>query len=261
MNHKYMPRLLKIAILSLFLLPLLSGCSSNVFNKSAAPSAPAGKQPVATTPVIPDCSCADAAKNCCADCALGSRCGGGFLFATSSAGSLIAAPGGCQTNNCVKDEAGNPCFNSVLKTASTTCSGLDNAWEEKLTWTTAEAADAATYSTSTGQTNTSIAAGSATPHPAAAYCDQLDTNGFDDWYLPARDEWEQLFKASNFCQFAKKTDCAKLIGNPLADLNGGLYWSSTGDTGKNAWGINASNGDSQVYQGTLPATVRCIRRF
>lgn len=94
---------------------------------------------------------------------------------------------------------------------------------------------------------------------AADYCARLQASGFDDWRLPDKSELTELFKASNFCLFSKKSDCIKSAA-PISDLSGGLYWSADSENG-NAWGLNFSNGEGQIYQGQIKASVRCIRKI
>lgn len=59
--------------------------------------------------------------------------------------------------------------------------------------TTNTASPAATQTLNNGPAATAamVAAGS---HPAAAFCAGLTINGFSDWYLPARDELELLYR-------------------------------------------------------------------
>lgn len=59
------------------------------------------------------------------------------------------------------------------------------------TWKPAATATAGTDSVIDGPANTAamIAAGAA-DHPAADFCDTLSIGGYDDWYMPARNELE-----------------------------------------------------------------------
>lgn len=73
---------------------------------------------------------------------------------------------------------------------------------------------------------------------AAQACDALVINGFDDWYLPSRDELHYLY--------------GHLQMNSLGNLENGSYWSSTaGGTASLAdtWGFwceDFSNGEQSL---------------
>lgn len=68
--------------------------------------------------------------------------------------------------------------------------------EAILQWKTGRTTTSGTTSTNDGWANTQamIQAGSAA-HPAAAFCRGLNINGYDDWYMPARDELEILYRS------------------------------------------------------------------
>lgn len=96
-------------------------------------------------------------------------------------------------------------------------------------------------------------------HPAAAFCKSLSIGGFDDWYLPSRDELHMLWR--NLGPRRKNTpdlfreDAAEAF---VADW----YWSSTefaSDVGY-AWVLDfddgyQSNGSKNYYN-----AVRAVRR-
>lgn len=65
-----------------------------------------------------------------------------------------------------------------------------------LQWKTSNTATAGTESVNDGLANTNamIAAG-ASIHPAAQFCSGLNINGYQDWYLPAKDELEICYRA------------------------------------------------------------------
>lgn len=64
-----------------------------------------------------------------------------------------------------------------------------------LTWKSANTTTAGTTSTWDGASNTAamIAAG-ASAHPAAQFCKNLTIGGFTDWFLPAKDQLELLYR-------------------------------------------------------------------
>jgi hypothetical protein len=105
----------------------------------------------------------------------------------------------------------------------------------------------------TGDTNTAaIIAGCSTPGIAASICDNLDLNGYTDWYLPSVDElWQMFLQRASIGGFATN-----------------LYWSSTefwstdDSSGEGAWivwfdGDGLSGWTSKA--GVL--NVRCVRKF
>lgn len=65
----------------------------------------------------------------------------------------------------------------------------------KLAWKTSQTTTTGTGSINDGlgNTNAMIAAG-ASAHPAANFCNNLTINGYNDWYLPAKDELEILYR-------------------------------------------------------------------
>ncbi len=113
-------------------------------------------------------------------------------------------------------------------------------------------------SLSNGIPNTAIlSAFEAIAHPAAHYCGHLVQGGYDDWYLPARDELTQV--------------CANRAA--IGGFSPGSYWSSTEadpsalgqfTADHNAWSVSfPSCGASQHF--SFPSkknlmAVRCVRR-
>jgi len=82
---------------------------------------------------------------------------------------------------------------------------------------------------------------------AAKLCQELSFNGFDDWFLPSRDE---LLLMNN------------LTRNGLGDFDSDYYWTSTADGDK--WAMIVS----LLYSGSVgsdyrarPHNVRPIRAF
>jgi hypothetical protein len=102
-----------------------------------------------------------------------------------------------------------------------------------------------------GQQNTKdIVAGCTDEVFAAKYCDELESEGFDDWYLPSIEELELMYN--------------QLYVNGLVDnLKDGRYWSSTEDFSYGAWVLNFKTGEREnsnsKYNKDL--TSRAIRRF
>jgi hypothetical protein len=67
----------------------------------------------------------------------------------------------------------------------------ESSSEEFKTSQTASPAATQTLNDGPAATAAMVSAGS---HPAAAFCDGLTIGGFSDWYLPARDELELLYR-------------------------------------------------------------------
>ena len=154
-----------------------------------------------------------------------------------------------------------------------------------LAWKTSNLTTAGTTSINDGQANTNamIAAG-ASAHPAANFCNNLTINGYDDWYLPAKDELEILYRylkpstTANYTDSGANTSSVPTTGNYTSGnpaqtsvtifrtgnseaFNESYYWSST----------EYSSTDGQVqffYVGsqtsatkTRPYYVRGVRRI
>lgn len=100
-------------------------------------------------------------------------------------------------------------------------------------------------SSSDGQANTLEVVTELGEGDYAAYtCDNLETFGFLDWYLPSIDELDAMYQ--------NKAE--------IGGMDSGLFWSSTEAGASIAKEINFSNG-SQINDGkTMTRKVRCVRR-
>jgi len=102
-----------------------------------------------------------------------------------------------------------------------------------------------------GDANTSaINAGCNEADIAAKICDDLDLNGYNDWFLPSLDELREMY-------------LQKLAISGFSDW---LYWSSTeaGDAEspeESAWVVSFNDGLYGYTTKEYPVTVRCIRKF
>ncbi len=101
-----------------------------------------------------------------------------------------------------------------------------------------------------GNTNTLHAIGSYL-HPAAYYCKNLTTGGYNTWYLPAKNELMMLISNQNKTPFGTNNK-----------FNTGFYvWSSSEVDPTNAWSVRWSTG--LLYNGgnkTNTFNVRAVRR-
>lgn len=99
----------------------------------------------------------------------------------------------------------------------------------------------------TGNQNTiDIMAGCSTAGIAARICGDLDLNGYTDWYLPSKDELNQLY----LNQVA--------IGGFSYN---GFYWSSSEGSASFAWLQNVGGSDQSGLNKFNPGYVRAIRAF
>jgi hypothetical protein len=88
---------------------------------------------------------------------------------------------------------------------------------------------------------------------AAQNCSGYSIEGFDDWYLPSKDELNLLFKAKYIINKA-------LTGNASAQaLTKDTYWTSTERNADEAYLIEF--GRTKIVAKTTPAGVRAIRAF
>ncbi|UTW01236.1 DUF1566 domain-containing protein [Marinomonas rhizomae] len=130
-------------------------------------------------------------------------------------------------------------------------------------------------------------------HPAAQFCSNLNIGGFNDWYLPARDELELLYrnlKSNTLNNSLGSRDGGDNQGeNSNSDPLGiaytsvepaqsvalefkfggfeyfasGMYWSSTeGGAGVHLhWWQSFQNGQQRVFNRIYEAHVRAVRRI
>jgi hypothetical protein len=100
-------------------------------------------------------------------------------------------------------------------------------------------------STSDGETNTALIVANQGPGSyAAQLCSDLTAFGYDDWYLPSKDELNAIY----------------LDKEVIGGFTFAYYWSSTEFSMTDAWGQDFNNG-SQVTYGKYPTSrVRCVRK-
>lgn len=85
---------------------------------------------------------------------------------------------------------------------------------------------------------------------AAKVCYELVRNGYDDWYLPSKDELNLM--------------CQNIYGSGPANIGNfsdGFYWSSTEFNAGQAWSQFFFTGDQQVSAKSQACRVRAIRSF
>ncbi|MFA4833979.1 MAG: hypothetical protein WC619_04000 [Patescibacteria group bacterium] len=130
------------------------------------------------------------AHDCSDSDAVGTICSGGMKFAIG----LVAMPSGCITTNI------NPVCNGVTDSVTKT-------------WSAVAGSDEPADSTTDGWSNTGkLVYDVLQTNAAAQYCYEMVYQGYDDWYLPAKDELNTLY--------GQKTAVGGFFDN--------VYWSSTG---------------------------------
>jgi hypothetical protein len=100
----------------------------------------------------------------------------------------------------------------------------------------------------TGQANTTtIVTAIGTGSYAAKVCDDLILNGYDDWFLPSKDELDALYKQRN------------IVGGFAPSY----YWSSSESSASSAWVQSFMNGiqNSSTAKLRNEFNVRAIRAF
>lgn len=99
-----------------------------------------------------------------------------------------------------------------------------------------------------GATNTDAIvrqAGSLSALFAAAYASEYSFNGFSDWFLPSRDELNEVYENRD----------------RLGGFSPGFHWSSSEDDDNAAWGLNFSEGDWETGWKDYLDFVRPVRAF
>ena len=134
-----------------------------------------------------------------------------------------------------------------------------------------------------GMTNT--AALSMVGSPIARWAMQLDINGFDDWYLPSRDELELLYRhlkptaESNYVWRHGDNPSSVPAGYPYTDelplqtsvtafqddgpeaFSASWYWSSTQYSRSYAWGQYFGGGSQYGNAKSYTGRARAVRRL
>lgn len=85
---------------------------------------------------------------------------------------------------------------------------------------------------------------------AACVCKNLNIKGYDDWFLPSKDELHLLY--------------SQKVSGKLNNLNGlsdNFYWSSTEISENGAWSQSFSNGANSSADKQGSYAVRAIRAF
>lgn len=117
-----------------------------------------------------------------------------------------------------------------------------------LTYKTTASDDTGTDSTTNGLANSNAINDAS--HPAAQFCRGLTIGGFNDWYLPSKDELNVAY-----------TNRASVGGGDALDADATPYWSSTEhSTNTSAWAQTFDFGTQTGNTKTNLRRARAIRR-
>ena len=98
-----------------------------------------------------------------------------------------------------------------------------------------------------------------TKYPAFKLCDDYtDASGNSQWYLPAKDELNQLYTVKKYVNAAIDKITA---GGGIATKLNGEYWSSSQRSRKYAWRQRFSDGGRYYYYKLYTNSVRAVRAF
>ncbi len=93
---------------------------------------------------------------------------------------------------------------------------------------------------------------------AASVCANSHSQGYSDWYLPAKNELALMLGKGMLT--AKITETAKAHNG--SDFSHNPYWSSTEFAFNSAWNISGGSSTHEAtYKKNIPLSVRCIRAF
>lgn len=87
-------------------------------------------------------------------------------------------------------------------------------------------------------------------YEAQKACDSLNINGFDDWRLPTKEEFELIHP---------KLNLKKVGGGSI--FQSSWYWSSTEIDKQNAWTHNLQTGLQASYFKDFKCFVKAVRSF
>ncbi len=110
----------------------------------------------------------------------------------------------------------------------------------------ATGATATGIGTGNANTNTIVSAPSS-GSCAAQLCADLELNGYSDWYLPSKDELNELYE--------NRVDIGDFT------TTGVYYWSSSEDNGFAAYMQQFKTGSQYAFNKETPYYVRAIRAF
>lgn len=98
-----------------------------------------------------------------------------------------------------------------------------------------------------GTSNTNSILENCGRNTAAGVCENLNYNGYSDWYLPSKEEWSLLYSS--------------VIKNGIGTWSGYKCWTSSEYDKNSAWIQNTSDGTQVPYNKDLRKNILAIRKF
>lgn len=177
----------------------------------------------------PGTSCSDITKECDDACVEGDTCGGGTVI--NAGNNSVAILGGCNKEN------GAGCGAGIDERTAVWDNGGSGDYQQT---------NANDYED--GQINAETLRGiDMNLFDAVRFCDNLSSNGFDDWYLPSQKETDRLREAKD--------------NNWATNFADGCYWSSTEQDSASALFKDFSSGGCALNSKGEQGYTRCIRRY
>jgi len=118
-------------------------------------------------------------------------------------------------------------------------------WSTTTNWQNAPNVAGTSQAIGTGRHNTALILAVDATAPAALACRNFSNNGLSDWFLPSRDELNQLYRNR------------AAVGN----LGTGWFWSSSQDLSIYGWYQYFANGLQSIYYEYNDNNVRAVRAF
>ena len=89
---------------------------------------------------------------------------------------------------------------------------------------------------------------------ATDLCDNLDLNGYEDWFLPSKNELDSLYANKEIVN-------EKALENNGQEFFGGEYWTSSHDLSNTVWNQSFNAGNQIGVLKDSKNYVRAIRAF
>lgn len=80
----------------------------------------------------------------------------------------------------------------------------------------------------------------------------------DDWRLPSKDELNLMRLKKNILKRQMRYNSS---GNPIGDIDNGVYWSSTQCSNNSAWNVDFSNGEITCLEKTYWMGIKAVKSF
>lgn len=173
----------------------------------------------------------DVNVECDGSCVEGESCGGGRVIDRSN--HIVATGGGCEDTSGSSCGRGNPDSLTRVWNQNTGVSGATNADDGR------ENARILREINGTGIIPEE--------YEAVKFCEDLSSNSFEDWYLPAQNELNALYNAWQ--------------SGWAADFAADKYWSSTERASKESFFTDFSGGAAGYVPKDQQWYIRCVRRY